>query len=349
MHGIPNTPYADNDLVNEKPFQTFRIEAKQNGNMVAFTENVIPVSNEIGCVQSGCHSSEQSIKNEHPGVTGFQQNSPELCARCHASNALGTVGDPEAKSFSYRIHEKHKDIQPVNSINTCYKCHPGPNTQCFRDIMKSNNMTCQDCHGTMNTIASTINSGRRPWLDEPKCGSSGCHGSNYAEEPNKLYRDSKGHGGLYCSSCHGSPHAVYPTTQPNDNLQSIRVQGHVGAIDDCMVCHSSPPPGPGPHGITYLGIVKVEGDVPQKFALGQNYPNPFNPSTSIKLDIAEKTHVELKVYDAMGREAATLVNGVVEPGVYLAKWQAEAIASGVYFYVLKTDKYRETKKMILLR
>ncbi|MBE2218750.1 MAG: T9SS type A sorting domain-containing protein [Ignavibacteria bacterium] len=349
VHGIPNTPYADNDLVNEKPFQTFRIEAKQNGNMVAFSENVIPVSNEIGCVQSGCHSSEQSIKNEHPGVTGFQQNSPELCARCHASNALGTVGDPVAKSFSYRIHEKHKDIQPVNSINTCYKCHPGPNTQCFRDIMKSNNMKCQDCHGTMNTIASSINSGRRPWLDEPKCGSSGCHGSNYAEEPNKLYRDSKGHGGLYCSSCHGSPHAIYPTTQPNDNLQSIRIQGHAGAIDDCMVCHSSPPPGPGPHGITYLGIVKVEGEVPQKFALGQNYPNPFNPSTSIKIDIAEKTHVELKVYDAMGREAATLVNGVVEPGVYLAKWQAEAIASGVYFYVLKTDKYRETKKMILLR
>src|SRR6187455_742478 len=112
---------------------------------------------------------------------------PELCARCHASNALGTLGDPVAKPFSFRIHEKHKDIQPVNSITTCYKCHPGPNTQCFRDIMRSNNMTCQNCHGTMTNIANSIEGGRRPWLDEPKCGSITCHGNTYAEEPGKLY------------------------------------------------------------------------------------------------------------------------------------------------------------------
>jgi hypothetical protein len=349
VHGIPNTPFADNDLLNEKPFQTFRLEARQNGNLLTFTENVIPVSNEVGCVQSGCHTSEQSIKNEHESVPGFNLNGPELCARCHASNALGTVGDPQAKSFSYRIHQKHREIQPVNSINTCYKCHPGPNTQCFRDIMKTNNMVCQDCHGTMSNIASTINSGRRPWLDEPKCGSPSCHGSNYAEEPNKLYRNSKGHGGLYCSSCHGSPHAIYPSTQPNDNLQSIRVQGHAGAINDCMVCHSSPPVGAGPHGITYIGIIKTDEQVPVTFSLQQNYPNPFNPATKIRFGVPKKTFADLKIFDAMGREITSLLSGNVDAGVYEAKWDASAVTSGVYFYMLKTESFTETRKMILIK
>ena len=347
--GIPNTPFADADLVNERPFQTFHLNAKLNGNTVAFTDNVIPVSNEIGCVQSGCHTSEQSIKDNHENVPGFRQNSPELCARCHASNALGTVGDPEAKPFSFRIHDKHKFIQPVNSINTCYKCHPGPNTQCFRDVMRSGNMTCQDCHGTMSTIANTIETGRRPWLDEPKCGSSGCHGSNYAEEPNKLYRESKGHGGLLCSSCHGSPHAIYPTTQPNDNLQSIRLQGHAGAINDCMVCHTVPPSGPGPHGITYIGIIKINEEIPSKYSLYQNYPNPFNPKTNIKFDISERTFLTLKVYDALGREVETLAEGDISPGSYSAKWDAEKYNSGIYFYILKTSNYNLTNKMILLK
>ncbi|MEO8512706.1 MAG: T9SS type A sorting domain-containing protein [Ignavibacteria bacterium] len=349
VHGVPNTPYADADLVNERPFQTFHLVARENGNILTYTDNVIPVSNEIGCVQSGCHTSEQSIKNEHESVPGFNQNGPELCARCHASNALGTVGDPVAKSFSFRIHEKHKDIQPVNSITTCYKCHPGPNTQCFRDIMKSNNMICQNCHGTMTNIASSIESGRRPWLDEPKCGSTQCHGSNFAEEPNKLYRESKGHGGLFCSSCHGSPHAIYPTTQPNDNLQSIRVQGHAGKINDCMVCHSTPPTGAGPHGVLFIGIIKIGEEIPVEYNLFQNYPNPFNPATTIKFEIPKRSFVNLKVFDALGREVEVLVNSTIEPGVYSAKWDSEKFNSGVYFYMLKTDNILLSKKMIVVK
>ena len=347
--GIPNTPFADNDLNTEKPFQTFHLIAKQNGNILTTTDNVIPVSNEIGCVQSGCHTSEQSIKNNHENVPGFRQNSPELCARCHASNALGTTGDPNAKSFSFRIHDKHKFISPSNSINTCYKCHPGPNTQCFRDVMRSNDMVCQDCHGTMSNIASTIEGGRRPWLDEPKCGSTSCHGNTYSEEPGKLYRESKGHGGLLCSSCHGSPHAIYPTTQPNDNLQSIRVQGHAGVIDDCMVCHSTPPTGPGPHGITYVGIVQLNEELPTSFNLYQNYPNPFNPETVIKFSIPENTFVTMKVFDALGREVESLVNSNVAPGVYTVKWNAEKVNSGIYFYMLKTEKALLSRKMIVLK
>ncbi len=248
--GIPNTPFSDDDLVNEKPYQLFHLVAinSTSGDTVAITDVVIPVSNEIGCVQSGCHSSEQSILNGHEDTT---LSPPVLCASCHASNALGTIGNPEAKSLSFRIHDKHQFITPTGSVATCYKCHPGPNTQCLRDVMgknQTNPLACQTCHGTMSQVALSINAGRRPWLDEPKCGNSTCHGSTYAEEANKLYRMSRGHGGLFCSACHGSPHAILPTVQPNDNLQSIRLQGFAGPLSDCMVCHTTPPTMAGPHG-----------------------------------------------------------------------------------------------------
>lgn len=248
--GIPNTPFADNDLVNEKPYQLLHLVARNatTGDTIATTDVVIPVSNEIGCVQSGCHASEMSILNNHENVT---LTPPVLCASCHASNALGTVGIPEAKSLSFRIHDKHQFITPTGSIATCYKCHPGPNTQCLRDVMgtnPTNPLSCQNCHGTMAQLASSIQGGRRPWLDEPRCGNTACHGSAYAEEPNTLYRASKGHGDLFCSACHGSPHAILPTVQPNDNLQVERLQGFAGPLGDCMVCHTTPPSLPGPHG-----------------------------------------------------------------------------------------------------
>jgi hypothetical protein len=252
-HGIPITPFADSDLVNENPFQLIHLVAKNkmDGTVLATTDAVIPVSNEVGCVQSGCHSSENDILNRHESVTGFNRNGPVLCASCHASNALGTTGNSEAGIFSMRIHSKHADVAgPANSISTCYKCHPGPKTQCLRDIMgknPTNPMVCQNCHGTMSNVASTIRDGRQPWLQEPRCGD--CHGATYAEEPGKLFRQSQGHGGLNCSACHGSPHAILPTVEPNDNLQNIRLQGYAGTLRKCSVCHATPPNGPGPHGI----------------------------------------------------------------------------------------------------
>ncbi|MFA7360511.1 MAG: T9SS type A sorting domain-containing protein [Candidatus Kapaibacterium sp.] len=352
--GIPVTPFKDTNWTVEKPFQTIHLVARNiaTNDIVATTDVVIPVSNEIGCVQSGCHSSEQSIKNDHEDVTGFNTNGPELCARCHGSNALGTIGDTiHAKSFSYRIHEKHDNIQPVNDINTCYKCHPGPNTQCFRDVMRvgiPNPMTCQSCHGTMSQIASSINGGRKPWLQEPQCGNSACHGSNYAEEPNKLFRNSKGHGNIFCSACHGSPHAITPTREANDNLQAINLQGFSGTLRKCSVCHSSNPTGSGPHGIT-SGIMINAGEVPNSYNMSQNYPNPFNPETIIKFDIPKSSFVTLRVYNELGKEVALLVSETLKPGSYKYEFISEGLASGVYFAKLSADGNIITKRMVLVR
>lgn len=82
---------------------------------------------------------------------------------------------------------------------------------------------------------------RTPWVDEPRCGS--CHqraGFDF-EQPGTLYRNSKGHGGVACFACHGSPHAITPATTEADNLQAVIHQGVPGIISDCLVCHTSMP------------------------------------------------------------------------------------------------------------
>jgi hypothetical protein len=350
---IPITPYPDNDLAIENPYQLIHLVAKAiaNDSILASTDVVIPVSNEISCVSSGCHSSEQSILNEHESVSGFNSNGPNLCANCHASNALGTTGNPDAGIFSRVIHSQHQSLLPANEISTCYKCHPGTETQCLRDVMgknPTNPLICQNCHGTMSTVASSISNGRRPWLDEPKCGDVLCHGSNYAEETNKLFRESQGHGGLYCSACHGSPHAILPTVQPNDNLQNINLQGFAGTLKVCTVCHETTPTGPGPHGI--ILDVNENGSIISSLDYQiSNYPNPFNPITHISYNIPKGTFVSIKIFDTLGKEIATIVNEYKPAGKYEKEFNAADLPSGIYFYRLQTDSYVATKKMALLK
>ena len=244
--GIPLTPYTDANLVTEDPYQLGLIKLFDNNNiLIASTQPVIPVSNEINCVSSGCHSSETNILYQHENEGGFNpNNTPILCAQCHSSNALGLPGTPGLASLSEVIHDQHKGI-----TNNCYKCHPGPNTQCQRDVMHAAGMVCQDCHGSVGNVAQTIKNGRQPWFQEPSCGATNCHGPNYAEEPGKLFRQSKGHGGLYCSTCHGSPHAILPSENDRDNVQNIALQGFAGTLQRCELCHGTMPTAPGPHGI----------------------------------------------------------------------------------------------------
>ncbi len=96
------------------------------------------------------------------------------------------------------------------------------------------------------------------------------------------------------------------------------------------------------------------GEIPGSFVLEQNYPNPFNPSTTIKFVTKEKTFAELKIFDSIGREAAMLFNGITDAGrVYSIEFDASSVsgglASGIYYYRLKTDNSNLVKKMVLMR
>jgi hypothetical protein len=86
-----------------------------------------------------------------------------------------------------------------------------------------------------------------------------------------------------------------------------------------------------------------------EYALYQNYPNPFNPTTTIAFSLAENTQVTLSVVDLTGRVVAVLVNEVRSAGSYSETLDASRLASGVYFYQLKTDGFEAVRKMVLMR
>jgi hypothetical protein len=88
--------------------------------------------------------------------------------------------------------------------------------------------------------------------------------------------------------------------------------------------------------------------VPARCALEQNYPNPFNPVTTIPYQLAERALVTLKVYNLLGQEVATLVDGAVDPGYYRIRFDAGKLASGVYFCRLRAGDFVQTKKLLLL-
>ena len=100
--------------------------------------------------------------------------------------------------------------------------------------------------------------------------------------------------------------------------------------------------------------------LPQRYALSQNVPNPFNPSTTIRFDLPEESHVRLAVYDADGRQVVELVSGTRPAGRYQEVWQGRdasgrAVSSGVYFAhieaasVSSAERLSSTRKMLLLQ
>ena len=89
--------------------------------------------------------------------------------------------------------------------------------------------------------------------------------------------------------------------------------------------------------------------LPDQYALYQNFPNPFNPETVIRYQVPVNSRVTLKVYDVLGREIATLVDGEQSAGMHSVTFNAAGISSGTYFYRFQAGEYIETKKIIVLK
>ena len=189
----------------------------------------------------------------------------------------------------------HLTLTASANRSACYRCHPGTTTRCLRGAMGkavaadgSMLMQCQSCHGSMVQVGASTRTG---WLDEPTCQS--CHTGTAVQNNGQirytssfdalgtprqavssvfatnadtpapglsLYRFSKGHGDLQCAACHGSTHAEFPSSHPNDNLASIQHQGHEGMLAECASCHGTVPVtvSGGPHGLHPLGRAWVQ-------------------------------------------------------------------------------------------
>ncbi len=90
-------------------------------------------------------------------------------------------------------------------------------------------------------------------------------------------------------------------------------------------------------------------NTPVDFSLSQNYPNPFNPTTSISYSLPVPSRVTLKIYNMLGREVATLVDGEQSAGEHIAIWNASDLPSGAYFCRLSADGFIATKQLMLVK
>lgn len=101
--------------------------------------------------------------------------------------------------------------------------------------------------------------------------------------------------------------------------------------------------------INKLLVIAEELTTPTEYSLEQNYPNPFNPVTTIKFSLPEATSVKLNIYNTLGEKVAVLENRDFDSGYHSYEWDANSLASGIYIYELRTEKFVAMKKMILLK
>jgi hypothetical protein len=266
-YGIPGWSANSNSELQYRENVLTLHDGKHKGNLM----NTKPI------LCASCHYSP-ALDLQGTGPQGSQLGKPMLSHAIH---------NRHGKTIAKTLPDlNNPPIIPDTGISTCYYCHPGNVTQCLRGTMGNAGIICQDCHGGLLAVGGVFslagNGIRTPWVNEPKCQS--CHtgdavdhlgndirlhrtydltdpaatptlatNKRFAEEDNKLYRKSHGHGGIACEACHGSPHAEWPLLDPqaNDNIAAVQLQGHSGPIIECKTCHADGPPLTikGPHGL----------------------------------------------------------------------------------------------------
>jgi endo-1,4-beta-xylanase len=97
------------------------------------------------------------------------------------------------------------------------------------------------------------------------------------------------------------------------------------------------------------GVKETTSTLPSIYELDQNFPNPFNSSTTIRYSIVKTSRVTLKIFDILGREVQTLVNTVQAPGQYTVSFNAQDLASGIYFYQINSGNFTAIKKLVLVK
>ncbi|MDH7606138.1 MAG: T9SS type A sorting domain-containing protein, partial [Melioribacter sp.] len=95
--------------------------------------------------------------------------------------------------------------------------------------------------------------------------------------------------------------------------------------------------------------VEEEAGIPNDFMLMQNYPNPFNPVTTIKFALPKESHVKLSVYNILGQEVATLVNGLMNAGYHRVNFDATGLNTGMYIYKIQAEGFVMMKKMMYVK
>lgn len=179
----------------------------------------------------------------------------------------------------------------------------------------------------------------------------GCFTEDY--EPATSNFDLDSHNGRFCVTPE-YPAGTYAYFITIDQQRNPEYPYIIGSTYYGEVVAGNAPPG-GHVTITepvtqYIPLTGIENNnEPADFSLYQNYPNPFNPETNIKFSISKSGLTVLKVYDMTGKQVASLMNEKLIQGSYVVKFNAGNLASGVYYYELTSENFKQLKKMILIK
>lgn len=153
----------------------------------------------------------------------------------------------------------------------------------------------------------------------------------------EIFSDSAGQGRIFETSLFadaegnftwpGSPVGPFVTATVTDD------SGNTSAFSEQLMLHVE----------TLIGA-----EQPSDFELSQNYPNPFNPETKIFFSVKERCHVSLRIFNVLGQEIRTLAKKQFEPGRYHVNFNSKGLTSGIYFYTIKMQNFRATRKMVVL-
>lgn len=291
------------------------------------------------------------------------------CYECH---------DPHGSANEHMIVEEIIEIEDTDTLviptsahnNTlCLACHATHGE--FESLTKE---MIADYDANIDTIAAVVSAHTHHSYDPENTGQTGgasrcykCHQPKVAKSavnydihshtfepipPEKTIEFAMPHS---CAvSCHRNPsNANIPDFGIVDGSITDWTEASDIALADTMMYYY------GPNGIWWQ-TVGIEDDqtggslVPRAFAIGQNFPNPFNPSTTLFYEVPKASRVELVVYDIHGRKVRSLVAGHREAGQHSVTWDGRnedgvRVASGIYLYRFSSERFAETRKMVLLK
>jgi hypothetical protein len=315
-----------------------------------------PGAIQTDCEQAGCHTTVPT-NSEHT-----QHYADIHCTSCHASTNLTCYNchfESQVQSHVKRAFTQLTDFIILVNRDKDGKVHPatfqslsyegntwvamGPSVA--HTITKENARTCSDCHANFG--------GTIPAIDDYNAGGGMKFATwntsdstlSYLQGVIPLPVDYKNSFKMDFITYLGNPS---DPPGPSKNWELVKED-----VDGFQLLYATPltKEQMAKIGMDTLnvGVELIGNTIPESYNLEQNYPNPFNPTTTIRFSVPERSHVELVIYDALGDHVETLVNGEQEAGVYEVEFNARGLASGVYFYHIKSNSYTSTKKLVLMK
>jgi predicted CXXCH cytochrome family protein len=314
-----------------------------------------PGAIQTDCQQAGCHTTIPSLPEHNTHGTNIH------CTSCHASTNLTCLSCHfesqvvmkkrafgQFTNFMILVNrDKDGKVHPASFQSLTYQGNTwiGMGPSVAHTITGTGARTCNDCHanfgGNIPAITDYNNGDGMKFATWNPTDSTMSTLTGIVPLPVDYKYSFK----MDFLTYNGDPN---DPVQPSKNWSVVKETADGFALRYCTPLTTTQ--------MAKLGMdtlaVSVErqiNSVPDGYQLEQNYPNPFNPTTTIRYSVADRSNVEIVVYDALGKQIRSLINGDHDAGVYEVDFDATGLTSGVYFYQIKTNTFTETKKLVLMK